>query len=407
MRSPVEVVAPRRLGTSFRWLFSASVFTNIGDGIALAAGPLLIASQTSDPRLVAMALFVQRLPFLLLGLFAGVLTDRLDRRLIVVTGNTIRVLLLIGLVAVIATGSVSVVAVLAALFLLGVAETFVDTTQGALLPMMVAKPDLGIANARMMGSFLTANQLVGPPIGAALFAIGMVWPFAVEAVLMAAGAVLVSRIRIPGPEARTARTSVLADVRAGVRWLVAHPAMRTLALTVLAFNITFGAAWAMLVLLADQRLGLNEVGYGLLLTAMAVGGIAATFTFGWLERFVSFATLMRVGLIVETLTHLILATTTWAWLAGLTLVAFGAHAFIWGTIANTIRQRAVPTSYQGRVTSVTHLCSIGGLLIGAALGGVIAGWFSITAPFWFAFVGSAVVLALIWRQLDHIAHADS
>ncbi|MGH8957110.1 MAG: MFS transporter, partial [Acidimicrobiia bacterium] len=76
----VEAIAPRRLGRDFRWLFAASWTTNIGDGIAVAAGPLLMAAQTRDPGLVAMALLVQRLPYLLIGLYVGVLVDRLNRR---------------------------------------------------------------------------------------------------------------------------------------------------------------------------------------------------------------------------------------------------------------------------------------------------------------------------------------
>ena len=85
---------------------------------------------------------------------------------------------------------------------------------------------------------------------------------------------------------------------------------------------------------------------------------------------------------------------------------FGAHAFVWGTISTTVRQRAVPTEMQGRVTSVNLIGVTGGMVIGSALGGVIASHWGVTAPFWFAFVGSAIFLVLIWRQLPHIAHAD-
>lgn len=205
MRRLVETVLPSRLGRSFRWLLGSSWITNLGDGVALAAGPLLMASQTRDPRLVAMALLVQRLPFLLLGLYAGVIADRLDRRLIVVLVNSVRAAILTGLAVSIGTGHVNVTVVLMALFTLGVAETFADTTTATLLPMMVAKADLGIANARLMAGFLTANQLAGPPIGALLFAAGMMLPFITQAVLMAMGALLMSRIVVSAPERRTDR----------------------------------------------------------------------------------------------------------------------------------------------------------------------------------------------------------
>src|SRR3954469_20065069 len=86
----VDAVMPRRIGASFRWLWSASMLTNTGDGIVLAAGPLLVASQTRDPFLVSLAFFCEFLPSLVLGSVAGVLVDRMDRRRIIVVVNVVR-----------------------------------------------------------------------------------------------------------------------------------------------------------------------------------------------------------------------------------------------------------------------------------------------------------------------------
>ena len=115
---------------------------------------------------------------------------------------------------------------------------------------------------------------------------------------------------------------------------------------------------------------------------------------------------MRGGLIIETLTHLVLAVNTLPAVAMIVFFVFGAHAFIWGTISTTIRQRAVPAQMQGRVASLYMIGVTGGMVFGSILGGLIASGWGITAPFWFGFVGSALFLALIWRQLAHIAHAD-
>src|SRR6476469_1597176 len=104
----LDVVAPPRMGRSFRWLLASSWVSNIGDGIALAAGPLLVASQTSDAFLVALAALLQRLPWLLFGLFAGVVADRLDRRLVVVLVDSLRASVLVVLATMIITGHVSV-----------------------------------------------------------------------------------------------------------------------------------------------------------------------------------------------------------------------------------------------------------------------------------------------------------
>jgi MFS family permease len=404
----LDVVAPPRLGSRFRWLLASSWTSNIGDGIALAAGPLLVASQTRSALLVALAAALQRLPWLLFGLYAGALADRLDRRVVVIVADLLRTLVVLALCATIVTGRVNIVVVLVTLFLYGTAEVFADTTTGTLLPMLVGKPDLGVGNARLQAGFLTANQLVGPPIGAFLFAIGMVWPFVVQVACVGLSIVLVAKIATPKGGVRDLTdTHVRRDIADGLRWIRGHAAVRTLALVILAFNITWGAAWSVLVLYSLDRLHMGEVGFGLLTTAAAVGGLLSTSSYDWLERRVPLATLMRVCLLLEVLTHLALALTTAGWLAIVIMVVFGAYAFVWGTVSQTIRQRAVPTGFQGRVGSVYVVGLFLGLVVGQALGGVLAQGWGLTAPFWFAFVGSGVTLALVWRQLAHIAHAEA
>ena len=338
-----ELIAPSRLGRSFRWLLASSWVTNLGDGITLAAGPLLVASQTRNPLAVAMAAFLQRLPWLLFGLYAGVVADRLDRRAIVVTTGLVRVAILLLLTASILVRRVDVAVVLAALFLFGVTETFGETTSTTLLPMLVDKHDLGIANSRAMTGLVVWNQLVGPPVGAALFAAGMALPFVSESVCVLAGVLLVWRVRLPGHGARGRSARVRDEIREGWSWLWAHAAVRTLAITIFTFNVTFGAAWSVLVLYARERLGMGAVGFGLISTAMAVGGLLGAASYGWLERHVRLGVIMRGGLIIETLTHLALALTRWAWFALIVFVIFGAHAFIWGTtsyLGNHIDKRA-------------------------------------------------------------------
>lgn len=402
-----ETLSPARLGTSFRWLWASSWASNLGDGLAIAAAPLLVASQTHDPFLVAMGATLGQLPWLLFGLFAGVVADRVDRRLVVAVADGCRALVLLVLTATILTEQVHIALVLVAIFLLGTAETFADSAYGTLMPMVVEKRDYGIANARLQSGVLVANQMAGPPIGAALFAVGMAFPFVGQAVLITLSAVLLFRMNIPALERTSEPQHVLADIREGLQWLWHHAAVRTLTLTIVSFNITFGAAWSVLVLYARERLDLGEVGFGLLTTSMAIGGMVGVLSYGWLERHVSLGNIMRVGLILETLTHVALALTTVPAVALAIFFVFGVHAFVWGTTSSSVRQRAVPTELQGRVASVYLIGVFGGIVLGGAIGGLVARQWGVTGPFWFAFVGSALILAVIWPQLRHIAHADS
>lgn len=348
---------PPRLGKGFRWLLASAWTTNLGDGVAVAAGPLLVASLTDDPFLISMAALLRWAPPLLFALYAGVLSDRLDRRRIVIAANVFRAVILTGLVITMINGAVTVAVALLALGLLTTAEVFADNTTATLTPMLVHRNDLALANSRLQTGFLTLNQLAGPPIGAALFAAGAVWPFVTEAVLVSAGVIMVSRIALPpnGRDSSDARRGIRHDIAEAFRWTIHHAAVRTLALTILIFNITFGAAWSILVLYAQDRLGLGAIGFGLLTTVSAVGGLLGTALYGWITRRVSLGNVMRIGLIIETLTHLCLAITTSAWLASLIFFIFGAHAFIWGTTSITVRQRAVPIELQGRVTSLNTI----------------------------------------------------
>ena len=400
-----ETIVPARLGRSFRWLLSASFVNNAGDGIAVTAGPLLVASMTRDPFLVSMALLSEYLPVLVFGVIGGVAADRFDRKRMVVAVNLGRAFVLVALVATIASGSVNIALVLVALFILGTAETFADSASSTLVPSLVAREDLGIANARMQGTFVLTNQLLLPPVGAFLFAVGPAIPFAANAAGFALGALLISRVVTDVRTIRPDRPSVRSEMLEGIRWLIGHPPMRTLALTIFTFNVAFGAAWSVLVLYAGDRLGMNEVGFGLLTTAVAVGGLVGTFSYGRLERRFALGDIMRVGLLVETGTHLVLALTTSAAVALATLVVFGAHESVWGTTSTVVRQRAVPDELLGRVGGVYRVAIMGGLAIGAPIGGLLAQVFGITAPFWFALAGSALLVAALWRQFDKIVNA--
>ena len=401
----IELLLPARLGRNFRWLFASSSVSNVADGIMLAAGPLLVASVTRDPFAVAMAVFLQQVPWLLFGVAAGALIDRLDRRLLTVTVDLCRATVLGLLATTVATGMVEVWVVLLAMFLLGTAETFADNASSTLVATAVPKEHLGVANSRFFGSAILGNQLAGPPIGAFLFAAGSAIPFGVNAVCFLLAAVLISRMRLPAVVRESTRRPMRHDVAEGMRWLWGHAPVRTLALTLTAFNVTFGAAFSVYVLYAHERLGLGEVGFGLLMTVGAVGSLVGTTAYQWLEQRFTMAQLMRIGLVVETITHLVLALTTTAWVAGLMMAIFGVHAMVWGATSTTVRQRAVPEHLLGRVTSVYLIGSVGGLALGSLIGGVIAQQWGVLAPFWFGFVGSIILTVTMWRSFAQIAHA--
>ena len=158
----VDTVAPPRLGTGFRWLLSSSWVSALGDGLSLAAGPLLVASQTHQPFLVALAALLQRLPWLLFGLYAGALADRIDRRRMVILWDGLRVVVLAFLAVTVATGWVDITVVLVVMFLVGLAEVFADSASRTLLPMLVHRDDLCTARDPTPRSTMRSSPAARP-----------------------------------------------------------------------------------------------------------------------------------------------------------------------------------------------------------------------------------------------------
>ncbi len=140
-----------RLGPDFAKLWTASTVSNLGDGVTLVAGPLLAASLTRDPLLVAALTFAQRLPWLLFSLLSGALVDRLDRRRVMVSADLFRAVVIGLLGVVVLLDAASIPLLCTTLFLLGTAETLFDTASISILPAMVPKASLTKANGRLLG----------------------------------------------------------------------------------------------------------------------------------------------------------------------------------------------------------------------------------------------------------------
>jgi MFS family permease len=414
---------PPRLGADFSKLWTASAVSNLGDGVTMAAGPLLVASLTTDPAAVAGAVVAQQLPWLLFALISGAWADRLDRRRLVVTVNLIRAAALTALVAAVASDVVTVPMIYAVFFVLGTGETLADTASSAFVPALVPPESLPTANAWLGATFTVLNQFVAKPLGAWLFVVAAAVPFGVNAVSFAASAALVAGIgTLPSPSQRRGprlgwrprpappprlgsrprprpRASLRTEITEGIRWLWRHRLLRTLAVTMAFGNVVFCAAFAIFVLYAIERLGLGQVGYGILLTAFALGGLAGTVAAPTLLRTVNATVLLRAGLLVEVALHGTLALTTTPWVAAAAIVVFSVHATVWGNVVMTIRQRSVPSAIYGRVSSVYSLLDLGGAALGSLLGGLVARTYGITATFWTAAVAMAVIVLLAWRPL--------
>ena len=398
----------------FAKLWAASSTSALGTGLATIATPLLVASRTSDPLIVAAASGAAWLPWLLFALPGGVLVDRVDRRRLMILIDWVRVVALGVLGAAIVTGRASVALLYVVLFVVNTGEIVMRTASQAMVPAVVPREGLERANGWLFGGAMLMNGMVAGPLSGLLFAIAASLPFFVNAGTYAASAVLFALIagsyRPSGREVTAPAGSAsprppkvpspTTELVAGFRWVVHQPLVRTMAVLIGLLNVTLTAALAVLVLLAKQRLHLGSVGYGLLVTCIAVGGILGSLIGDRLIRWVTATWTVRVGLVIEACTHLALAVSRSPFVVGCALFAFGVHGALWGIVASSLRQRLTPPEMLGRVGSTTLFISAGGNCVGALLGGAVATRFGLTAPYWVGFVVAVAVTAATWRVFN-------
>jgi predicted MFS family arabinose efflux permease len=387
---------PDRLGSAYARLWSATTISNLGDGITLAAAPLLAAQLTDDPRLVAGLAVAQRLPWLLFALVAGALVDRWDRRTVMARANVFRAAAL-GVVAVTAaTDTIGLPVLYVVFFGVGVAETFFDNAAQAFMPGLVEPAQLPSANSRMYAGEIVANQFAGPPLGGIAFGVAVALPFALDGATFAAAAVLIASLpRQPRPRPVDAPPrSLRTDIGEGLRYLFAHPLLRPMALVLGLMNLLATMTLATLVLLARDRLGLSEAGYGVLLISGAVGGLLATPFAPRLTARLGEGGVMIAAMWGLALTPLLVPLTHSPWIVGLSFALEAAFGITWNVATVSLRQRIIPDRLFGRVNSVYRLLAWGTMPIGAAIGGVVVDRFGLVAPYWVAVV--VMVVAATW-----------
>lgn len=271
------------LGSNFWRLWTATAISNLGDGVRMAALPLLAATMTRDPLLVAGTVVAAQLPWLLFALVSGALVDRIDRRKIILFANAFRAVVMGLLALAISAGVENLPLVYIVMFLLGNAETLFDSGSAAMIPSVVAEENLEKANGRLEGVIVLTQTFVGPPVGAALFVLVVSLPLYVDAVSFALAAGLVWTIRGTSQEPRQEEaplSELIAEVKHGIRWVWHQPAIRTLSLIAALANFVMYATLSTRVLFASGILGLGAKGFGVLLAAEGAGAIVGATTRG-------------------------------------------------------------------------------------------------------------------------------
>jgi MFS family permease len=396
------------LGADYRRLWSAGAVSYLGDGMYLAALPLLAATLSRSPVQVSMVVAATWAPWLLFGLVSGAVADRWDRLRIMVVADGVRFGVLVVVAVALWSQAVSIGVLVAAAFLLGSAQTLFDSAGQAVIPTVVGR-DAGRlmrANSQIAASQTIGKELGGPPLGAALFAVAPVLPVVLNAVSFLFSAVLVRQIRRPA-EAERPRADgtrgLRADVAEGVRWLLGNRVVGAMVLVVGLSNMAWLCAESVLVLFVQDRLGLDAWWFGLLLAAPAVGALPGALLAGPVARKVPVGWVLVGGVLAQAgvLGGIGLSTSPLV-AAGLFAVG-GLLITTWNIVQVAQRQLIVPDAVMGRVVASGRVFAYGSVPIGALLGGLVADRAGVAAPFLVATVIMVVAALVAGRHLNSAA----
>lgn len=402
------------LGSGYWKLWTSSALSNLADGVMKVALPLVAIRYTDSPALIAGLTFAFTLPWLVFALLAGALADRFDRRRLMLLANTARAAFLACLTVATVAGAGTIWLLYAAGVCIGVAETVYDTSSQSILPQLVGKDALSRANGRLYAAELTTNQFVGPPLGGFLVALGVGLAFGAPVLLWVAaiGMLLLVRGRFSTDHPRT--TTIRADIAEGLRFLRGNTLLRTLAVMVGGFNFASSAVFTVFVLYAvgpHSAMRLTDPGYGVLLTASALGSVLGTFLSEPAERLLGRSRALTLTIVGSLLTVATPAFTTNPVVIGAAFFVGGITVSIWNVITVSLRQRVTPQHLLGRLNSAYRLLAWGTMPLGAAAAGVIAQLFGIPAVF--LSMGTLVlclVIGMFWvtdaRMAEAEAHAE-
>lgn len=425
--APAAPPKRRSLGPKYWRLWSASVVSNLGDGVATIAYPWLASAVTRNGLLIALIAVAQRLPWLVFTLPAGVITDRVDRRRLIAAMDVVRFgLTTVVAVVVLASESglpspeelatgidvetdlfvYSVLMIAALLF--GFAEVLRDNAAQTILPALVEPDDLEKANGNLWGAEMVANSFVGPPLGSFLLAIGFALPFFVDAGTFAVAAALVFLIggeyRAKAPPDRSKSIDWAGEIKEGVSWLWRHPVLRPLAIVLGFLNGLGMMMFATFILFAQEELdletglftgvfrsigdwfGFESVGaliFAILISGGAIGGILGSVFASRISQKLGSGPSLYLTVLTGSATALVIGLSSRWWVAFLMFAIGTATGVLWNVITVSLRQTIIPDHLLGRVNSVYRFFGWGMMPIGSALGGlaVVIGESIVDRPF--------------------------
>jgi len=395
------------LGKNYWRLWFAHGVSNLGDGVSQVAYPWLASAVTRSPLLIATVAVASRLPWLVFTLPAGVITDRFDRRKIIIAMDITRAALAF-LVAIAVTAQAgnlpaldsittsvnlqtnwflyTVLVVTALLF--GCAEVLRDNSAQTFLPEVVEDDQLENANGKLWSVEFVTNSFIGPPLGSFLIGIFVFLPFYFDTLTFFVSAALIATLasvarpikEVTGKKA----VNFKAEINEGFSWLWKHELLRPMAIILGCMNGLGAITTATFILFAQEILQTSVFIFAILGTAGAVGGTLGGVLGPKISARIGSGPSLYLTLLTAPIICLIIGLTS-SWQLFWFLTAFGTFfAVLWNVITVSLRQSIIPTHLLGRVNSVYRFFAWGSIPIGTLIGGALVDLFELTGDREFA-----------------------
>jgi MFS family permease len=359
------------------WLLSSSAVSNLGDGMGKVAFPLLAATLTRDPVLIAGLSATQFLPWLLFAVLAGALVDRVDRRRAMIAANVVRAVVVGGVAALALSGAVSIWVVYAAALVIGTAETVAESAANVMIPAMVDRERLEDANSKLQACEIVGQTFLGGPVGSLTFGLFAAFPFLLNSAGFAIAAALLvgltgtyrARPRDSKPAAEPSR--LRQDLADGLRWLKASPLLLRLVIIAGLVSLASELAQAQLVLYALQDLGLSNTTFGLFAFVGGIGGLAGAAVTPRLVKASSRRAVLLWSIACCGAGFGGMGLSGQPVVSAVLFGVFAAAVVAVNVVLGTVRHTLVPGELLGRVLGVWRTVVWGAIPVGALLGGVL------------------------------------
>jgi len=368
------------LGATFNKLWSATLASNVSDGLLKTAAPLLATTLTRDPVTIAALSAIVMLPWLFFAIPIGSLVDRVDRRKAMWLANAIRLLAAAALTVSIATETVSIPVLYFVAFVIGAAEVLYDTTAQALIPQMLKPEQLERGNSRLSIGATMVGELIGAPLSGILYAVAIVLPFVSGSLAMVLAVILVALIpgsykavqRLDDLGEPVAKSTLLADMRFGIRYLYEDKTLLKLVLFTTTVGFFFSTTGSTMVLFMLDELDVPFALFGFVFLSGAAGNVLGSIFAPKLSTRFGRMNIMALSIFLSGFIIALggLSPNVWVWIV---LAVFGGMVMAqWNILLMSTYHQIIPNELFGRIHGTRRTLVWGLMPIGALLGGVFA-----------------------------------